>query len=477
MCIKIEKNKLFLFLFLSTILILVELFVFLTTESDVMNFELFSLSVLLFFIITTLFILTENHFTPVVFFSVLIYGYVFSGIYFSFYDNFDKAKLFQFVDIDFTIESLIMSQISVIVGYLFLLFGVFLTKYIKVRTIEFEFKNFNINSKRIKTALIFLFLFGFLFWIYNSFKVANGPIDLLSKIGIFNSLLRDKLTTLPYHLSIIGSSLLFLHYLKKNYTMPIYVYFIILGTFLMLLSNARLSGAVFYLGSFFIMYSVYYKVKIDFKKLMYIGLFFSFLLAMFFFRYYSNLAYIEKSISISFIELFGQLFFAQTNIGDLQSITFAYQYTDDKGYLMGESFFDFTRFWIDRLFNINMESTSIGIRLKETYFSSMSGAPAPGIISEMIVNFGVFGISLGMLILGLFIGLISKLINPLKSKINLIIYVKFLFFMLALPKVDSSSIQGLILDLLPIFLFMIMVSVVYTMAKTTTHTNNIRLVK
>lgn len=465
MKIEIKKTNIYLIVLLGIVLSLIELLIFVGIDSNVINYELFSLSMLLLFILTMVFIIVENYYTPVIFFSILFYGYVFSGIYFSFYSNFDNAKLFQIVNIPFTIENLIIAQGSVIIGYIFFILGIFTTQYIKVRSVNFEFKNLNLNSEKIKIALIYLFIFGAMYWLYNSFKVANGPIDFLSKIGIFDALLKENLTTLPYHLSYIGSSLLFLHYLRKDISIPFYVYIIILVMFLMLVSNARLSGAVLYVSSFFVMYAIFHKIKIDFKKIVYVLLFFCFLLALYLLRFYSNISYIGESVSVSFFELFGKQFFGQTNIGDLQSIAFSYEYIKDEGYLLGSSFFDFTRFWIDRLLPINVDITSIGLRLKEVYFSDISGAPAPGIISEMIINFGALGYSIGMLLLGIILGLISKIIDPSQSKLNLFIYVKLLFFIFILPKVDSTSFQGFIWALLPIYLFFIITSIIYTISK------------
>lgn len=445
---------------------------YISIDSNIINYELLSLSIILFFIITVVLILVDDYFTPIIFFSLLFYGYVFSGIYFSFYSNFEYARFFNLVDNPFTIDNFIIAQISVIVGYVFFILGISIINNIKIEAIKFTFNNFNLNSKIIRNILFVLFSIGFIYWIYISFKVANGPIDLLSKLGIFHSILKEGLTTLPYHLSYIGSTLLFLYYLGKGRRIPILIKIVIILTFLMLVSKARLSGAVFYLGSFFVMYSIYYNIKIDLKKIIYVLLFFIFLIILYMLRYYSVLSYIDAETSEPIFELLGRLFFGRTNIGDLQSIVFSYEYIGEQGYLFGSSFFDFTRFWIDRLFHISIAPNSIGMRLKEVYFDTVSGAPAPGIISEVIMNFGFMGITFGMLFVGIFIGLVSKLVNPLKSKLNLLIYAKFLFFILILPKVDSSSLQGFIWALLPIGIFIFIAIVINTILKGITNADN-----
>jgi len=86
------------------------------------------------------------------------------------------------------------------------------------------------------------------------------------------------------------------------------------------------------------------------------------------------------------LKLIGEHFFGMTNFGDLQSITFANQYTKDYGYLFGLSFLDFSYFWISKIFWIDLELTSIGTRLTNSYFYHVdSGSPAPGIINLMFL--------------------------------------------------------------------------------------------
>ncbi|WP_346392279.1 O-antigen polymerase [Sulfurimonas sp. NWX79] len=435
-----------------TLFLLIGIFL-ITYDEKIINLELFFLSFILFIILTTVFLKIKDKYTPIIFFSVLFYGYSFSGIYFSFYENIYNARFFNEVSNQFYMSDFIVAMYSIIFGYLFFLLGSLISKKITIKSKNFDFNFINFDSLFFRILLIILFIIGFIYWLYLSFTIADGPIDLLSKIGIFHAILKEGITTLPYHLSYIGSCLLFLIYLHKYNKIPLYVKIIIFLTFLMLVSKARLSAAVFYLASFFIMYAIYNKIKFDIKKIFYIILFFIFLGALYMMRFYSNMEYIGKKVEIPILELLGILFFGRTNIGDLQSIVFSYLYTDDYGYLFGQSFFDFTRYWLNKSLFLDLHITSIGMRLKEVYFDHVSGAPAPGIISEMILNFGIFGITFGMFFLGAILQLFAKIVNPHKSLMNLFIYTKFLFLVLILPKVDSTVIQGFIWALLPIYLF------------------------
>lgn len=151
------------------------------------------------------------------------------------------------------------------------------------------------------------------------------------------------------------------------------------------------------------------------------------------------------------LKLVGEHFFGMTNFGDLQSITFANQYPKDVGYLYGASFKDFLMGWISRFTGIEIESTSIGLRLREFYFSHVhTGAPAPGIISEMIMNFGYLGITLVMFLFGIFTRVIALSVDYKASILNLYIYTNFLLFVLLLAKVDSSHLNSLIWNVLPV---------------------------
>jgi hypothetical protein len=151
-------------------------------------------------------------------------------------------------------------------------------------------------------------------------------------------------------------------------------------------------------------------------------------------------------------ELVGEHFFGMTNVGDLQSVTFANQYVKDLDYLYGSSFSDFLMSWAGKLTVLEVENTSIGIRLRDYYFSHVeTGAPAPGIISEMIMNFGYLGLTVVMFIFGILTRLISKSIDYRLSILNLYVYTNFLLFILLLTKVDSTHLNSFLWSVMPFF--------------------------
>jgi len=451
--ILIKKNSLYLLFFSIFFFILLSLFVFFNINTQEFDIEMVTVSIFFFFFLTFILINEENKFTLIIFFSLLFYGYVFSGLYFSYYQNIHTAKFFNFHG-NFTTEDIKESLYKVVCGYIFFVLGYKLSNRIKIKKVNLEIKNINYKSKKIEYILIILFLISFSYWIFVSYRITNGPISLLSNMGIYELLLhKSYISTAPYILAYVSTSFLFIIYLKNKRKISLFIIFMIISSFIMYVSTARLSGAVFYLISFPLMYAIYFQFKVNLKILLWLSLFAIFLGFLYFFRFYSNLSYLGLEIDSNIFKLMGEHFFGMTNFGDLQSITFANQYTKDYGYLYGLSFFDFSYFWISKIFWIDLESTSIGTRLTNYYFYHVdSGSPAPGIISEVIMNFGYVGLTVIMFLIGVILNLISKSINLEYNIFNLYVYTNFLLFALLLTKVDSSHISSLIWSIMPLYL-------------------------
>jgi oligosaccharide repeat unit polymerase len=453
----IIKKKYILLFFTSLLISAISILFIFAIDLDKIDLELFSLSIFFFLLITTVYIAEKDKYSPIMFFSILFYGYSFSGLYFSFYSNFHNARFFHYVSNDFSTYDFKIALTSVICGYIMFLIGYYFALRIKVQSLNLDIKMLKLDSNSIRLMLYCLFLISFLYWINLSFTLASGPFDLLMNIGNYGTLQENNPTsTLPYHLAYLASSLLFLGYLDKN-KIPFYIKMIILLTFIILISKARLAGAVVYFASFFVIYIIYNKIKINYKIVMYVMLFFIILGSLFMARLYSNMAYIGKTIDMDIFELMGIHLFGRTNLGDLQSIVFTYEYITKEGYLLGESFLDFTTFWINKIFLLELNQTTVGNRLKDVFFNHVSGAPAPGIVSEVIMNFGILGLSLGMAFIGFIIAMFYKVFNPYISLLNLFIYVKFLFVVMLLAKVDSAVIDDLIWAALPIYSFIFIV--------------------
>lgn len=451
--ITIRKNSIYLITFCIFGFAFCSLLVIINLNENIFDIEMIILSIFFFFILTFVIFNEKEKFTPLVFFSLLFYGYIFSGFYFSNYENIYTAKFFNFSG-NFTTQDMKNSLYQVIIGYTFFVIGYKLSKRLEVKKINLEVKGINYNSDIIIYFLVTLFLISFFYWIYISYKLSGGPIELLSNMGIYRLLLKENpLSTAPYILAYVSTSLLFLIYLYKKLKIPIYLIVIIILSFIMKVSTGRLSGAVFFLISFPLMYIIYYRYRINFKILLFAFVFVFFLGGLYFYRFYSNLSYLGIEMQSDIFKLIGEHFFGMANFGDLQSITFANQYTQDEGYLYGRSFTDFIMGWICRVTGIETEIMSIGLRLREFYFSHIStGAPAPGIISEMIMNFGYLGLTIVMFLFGIITRVITLSVDYKISIFNLYVYTHFLLFVMLLAKVDSSHVNSLIWTVMPILI-------------------------
>lgn len=415
------------------------------------DFQILALSFLFFLIISCAILSEKDIFSPVVFFSILFYGYAFSGLYFSRYTNIDHAKFFVYYG-SFSTDDIKASLITVIVGYVFFIFGYKLTPGFRFGSTWFGFARFEYNSVFFVKTLIIFYILSFSYWIYVSFLLANGPFDLLSNVGIYLLLLEGSgVSTAPYLVAYAATSLIFLLYLKKGLRIPVYVKAMIMVGFLMNVSTARLAGSVVYLLSFPLMYALHAKYRIGVKSIFYFVLAMFVLGALYFYRYNSNLKYLGLTIEGDFLDILGEHFFGMTNVGDLQSIVFSWQYIKDVGYLYGESFFDIFALWAAKFSLSSIEEVSIGVRLRDYYFSHVdTGAPAPGIISEMIMNFGFIGVTLGMMTLGVLIHLFANIFRSDRGVVSLYIYAHYLLFLLLLAKVDSTHLNALIWSVFPV---------------------------
>lgn len=449
----IRKKSIFLLFLYIISFFLISSYILINIDSNLFDIEMIILSILFFFVLTFILVNEKDKFTSIVFFSLLFYGYVFSGLYFSYYGNINTAKFFNFVG-KFGTSDIKFSLFQVFIGYLCFVIGYKISNKFYLKKLNLEITDIIYKQYTLRFFLIGLYLISFFYWIYVSFKLAGGPIDLLFNMGqyvLFQNL--NPISTTPYILGYVATYYLFIIDLNNKNKITLFVYVMILSTFIMYLSTGRLSGSVFYFLSFPLMYVIWHNFKINFKLFLIFILFILLLFSLYFYREYTNLYYLGLEMETDIFKLIGTHFFGMTNFGDLQSITFSNQYIKDEGLMYGQTFFDMTRFWLNKFPFINLEPTSIGLRLREYYFSNVeTGAPAPGIISEMIINFDFFGITFMMFIFGIFVRTITNTINPRKNPFNLYVYTQLLIFFLLLPKVDSSHIDSLIWNIVPFYI-------------------------
>lgn len=439
--------------------ILIFIAAFFLADEYLFNKDVLLISFVLFLILSCVFLLEKNLYSPLIFFSLLFFGYVFSGIYFSKYENIEYAKFFQLNKL-FSTEDIGRAMLVVTLGYVSFLVGYKINFNRKNKGFVFEAEVLGNESNLVKYVLISLFSLSFFYWLYVSYVLAGGPFELLSNIGIYLLLLEgSNISTAPYLVAYASTSVIFLMKLKKNKRIPFYLIAMIVVGFVMNISTARLAGSIVYLLSFLLMFALHYNKRVDYNVFFTLICSLLTLAGFYFYRYYSNLNYLGLDIDGDFFNVIGEHFFGMTNIGDLQSIAFAGQYVKDFGYLYGESFFDLLVLWVGKFSFVKVDEISIGVRLRDSYFFNIeTGAPAPGIISEMVMNYGLFGVTLGMSFLGFAVRLFGELMKPRESVINLYIYTHFLLFLLLLAKVDSTHLSALIWAIFPVFILIFLLS-------------------
>lgn len=423
------------------------------------DFEMFALSALLFCILTWVIMQEKDKMSPLVFFSMLFYGYVFSGFYFAHYENAQYAKFFQ-ISGNFATEDLTNAMLKVVIGYVSFVVGYKLISGKEVQKINLDILLINYQSQDIRGVLVALFFASFVYWLYVSFVLAGGPGALLENMGIYLLLLGDNpVSTAPYLLAYAATSILFLVHLRVGKQVPYHVALMILLSFLMSISTGRLASSVFYLISFPLMRTLYFGYRLKIRGVFGVALGCGILGCLYFYRYYSNLQYLGMTIDSDIGSLIGEHFFGMTNVGDLQSIVFAAEYAADFGYLFGESFFDLFALWASKLKHSDIYELSIGVRLREHFFSNVdTGAPAPGVISEMIMNFGFFGLTLGMAFLGGVVRVISNMLDSRRNMVNLYVYTHFLLFLALLAKVDSTHLSAFFWAVIPFMVLALFLS-------------------
>lgn len=454
---KFRSQNIFFLLVFFAFFCVSNIIVFLSINSIKFNVEIISLSFFLFLLITFVIITEHNKFSVLVFFSLLFYGYVFSGFYFSYYENINNAKFFNFHG-GFSTDDIKYSLLKVLIGYIFFVVGYKCSLLIKVKKINLDINNDFSSSTLTKMFVLFLFSISFCYWLYLSFVLANGPYGLLKNMGQYHLLLEGKhVSTAPYILAYISTSLLYLINMGEGKKINLLLKIMIVLSFIMYVSTGRLAGAVIYLLTFLLMYLIYNRCRLNFLIFFTCTLFVFLLGGLYFYRLYSNLSYLGLGFDNDIVGLVGEHFFGMTNFGDLQSIAFSSQYPNDLDYLYGSSLLDFLDYWAGKLAGIDVYITSIGTRLTNYYFSDYdSGSPAPGIISEMIINFGYIGLTVVMFLLGLSCGVLYKSIYISNNIFNVYVLANFLVFILLLTKVDSTHLNSFIWAIVPFYILTVL---------------------
>lgn len=417
---------------------------------------LFSLSLFLLYLIITFCFYAEGGeaFSPLLWFSAMYSGYFLGGVYFSF-DTIHLGKFFELSGIPSTKIDyyIIMAQLYTIVSYIMFAVGYCMDD--KKQVIAPIYYDVNLQYKRAAmfVGLPFI-LIGFVFWLYTTYLLAGGPVDMFLNFSSFKYLLEDNpISTLPYHFYFIGSYLLFFHIITSTNKRihKILMFLIVFIGLLIQLSKGRITASLSYASSFMVIYYFVYHNSINLRKwFIYLSGVIVAGLALLMLRVSSAYYYIGKDDPLSalssaseMLDVFFEILIGWGNVTDIQQLVLIFNAWDIFNPIFGLSYFD----WLKNAFG--SQPISVGMRVLNLYFPDKVGGPTPGAIGEAYVNFSIFAP-----IYMLFVGFgFSRLYRYTKSSGDILTIYMYAICLVTLiflyAKVDSSLILGFFWAALP----------------------------
>jgi oligosaccharide repeat unit polymerase len=262
---------------------------------------------------------------------------------------------------------------------------------------------------------------------------------------------QKSVTTLGYQFMYVGTYIFFMRALQKK-KMSVLVSLAILVSFLISISNGRISQSIFYMATFFILYYYYsgkYKLNRQYMLFGAIGVLFG--ISMYIFRFASSLYvnavnddfllfdFISNAINVDF--LVGALF----EKGNLPNFPVLLKVIDswsqDIGHMYGVTI-------LHPIFNFISPNVFGFIEMpanlaKEQWYLHLptGSLPVTG-PGEMFANFSYAGFLLGMFLFGALGAFIRNLTIKSKSGIFLIFYAKFsIGFYMLYPKGELNNLS------------------------------------
>jgi hypothetical protein len=420
----------------------------------------------------------DSFYSPLYWFSIIYIGYSIGAVYYAL-GNVDCGKFLNLAGFgDNVYIYLEFAALWVIFSYIFFVLGYLL--FYKKCKINLDYSQKKIRFyKYICSVAYFLIplmlIMGGGYWIFLSFRLTGGPIELLKNFAAFAHMIKDyEGTTLPYHLYYMGIFLwLFVIVASERKIGFTFYAFSILGLIISL-SQGRIMNSITYLLTQVAFYSLTSKLPPRIKKnLSVLLLLFLVGFVVLFLRISSSLHYTGKDSLYLFVDsmkdtlsIMAQIIIGWGNVADLQQIAIIFKIWIGK-HLYGSSYID----WFLNMFGkyFGLEPQSIGLTIKQIYFPDESGPPTPGAIGEAYANFGLFGLAF-MFAVG---GLLSWMFYQVKRSGNLLLlmcYSMFLMrFVLLYAKVDSTVLVNAIWLIAP---FSILIGFIYLMYRATCETGH-----
>ena len=414
-----------------------------------------------------LFVNGNDVFSPLTWFSITYMGYVVGGVYYSFGElNYGKFLVLTGTPFEVVPGYLVVSLVWAILCYFMFCFGYgfFSSKASflpRAKSGDLSLlPGFSLVSRFVIPVLLLL---GFLYWVYVAYQAAGGILGIIVKFQAFRHLIADtNISTLPYHFYYAGILLWLLVLVKDGRTIGlVFIMLSFLGMVINLTQGRIMLSITFILAQVFFVGLAKGDRTNSLKVFFYIGLLGAGAIAIYFLRILSNYYFIGSDAAVisgdtSFYKSFLDKIVGSGNVADLQQLVIIFRTWSWDAPLMGVTYFDWIRNSVGAFFG--MSPSSIGLTIKEVYFSSASGAPTPGAIGEAYVNFSVLG-PFFMMFVGAVFSIVYQLVKQRGSYVLLMVYSVFLArFILLYPKVDSTMMLNFLWGVVPFLLTVICIS-------------------
>lgn len=363
---------------------------------------------------------------------------------------------------------LAISSVYVFISVLFYFFGVVTAaKKFRIRSISkpspaSHRSNIILGSNFVLYLSCICFIIGFSYFLYY-ITVAGGIVSMLLSFSYFSHLAEElSLTTLPFNLMYLGlflslAHLVALRFLQKSLPWLSFSIFVVM-----------LITCIF---SFYVQARIYPMVGLIAVSLMSLTFplnrplrpplskrLIATLVILPILAAYVLLLRNENSLLIndfnsevdgfSVSETFDYMTYqliGRGNVVDLQQIAIIIHSWNYNNILLGATYFD----WINNMLDLSDQPISVGIRTMQMYFPGRSGAPTPGILGELYVNFHLLSL--------VFIWLYGYLTTwyaikcwPRGAAHSIVMHsICSSYFYVIIIKVDSTMLENLFVWIVP----------------------------
>lgn len=443
-------------------------------QNDIENDYIYLLTTALYTLFLTVYAFQSYNqiFTVFNVFSVMYFGYVIGGFYYSFQTtNFGKFIGFMNLPTDQVVNLYETSLLIIFVAYLFFIFG-YLTitsksiRQPKMLTLPIDS---NVLNKRLyKTrfvVIIPLLLLGLHSWYKVAHATSGGIIESIIFFQAFRHMAESAGVSTFFYNFYYVAIYYWLYLILSNPESKVpksFMLFSAIGMVMNLTQGQIMAPITFVLSQ--VVAVALFRPQLQRKMLLTVAAVMSFAFLLYFLRIVSNFLFLGQEMNLQ--DAVGDFMYkivGSGNTADIQQISIIINTFDVSSSELGLTYFDWIRNTIGGF--LGLEPSSVGLTLKKLYFPSSSGAPTPGALGELIVNFYYLGPVL-MFLVGTLLGLFQLMFLTEKSSFYKFLYAIVLArFVFLYPKVDSTMLTSLVFLFIPLFFIVTVHSVLMSRVK------------